>query len=226
MSPITQTSFLSWTFFAVSYSKTTLALNKNFKKLHSFQMQFRKGVCPVVRPPFVSATAPPPPTGRVIDAYKPRTTDTQWRHKTKISEKLGRCGRQNMLRPYLKIWEWEWIFGRAVKFSFSLIVYFRTTQHHISSLGVRSPWYKLCHYVCHTVSYLYSCNTHYTHLGWYRVPVSKIRRILNKTVYWKHIFWLLYESNQIYSMDVIIKSKRNSSTPNCTAGSKPVQISN
>ena len=53
-----------------------------------------------------------------------RTTDTQWRHKSKISEKLGRCGRQNMLPPYLKIWEWEWIFGRAVK--------------AISSLGVRS----------------------------------------------------------------------------------------
>ena len=56
-----------------------------------------------------------------------RTTDTQWRHKLKISEKLGRCGRQNILRPYLKIWEWEWIFGRAVK--------------AISSLGVRSPWF-------------------------------------------------------------------------------------
>ena len=38
--------------------------------------------------------------------------------------KLGRCGRQNMLRPYLKLW--DWIFGRAVK--------------AISSLGVRSPW--------------------------------------------------------------------------------------
>ena len=57
---------------------------------------------------------------------KARTTDTQWRHKSKISEKLGRCGRQNMLPPYLKIWEWEWIFGCAVK--------------AISSLGVRSPW--------------------------------------------------------------------------------------
>ena len=53
------------------------------------------------------------------------TTDTQWRHKSKISEKLGRCGRQNMLPAYLKIWEWEWILGRAVK--------------AISSLGVRSP---------------------------------------------------------------------------------------
>ena len=51
--------------------------------------------------------------------------DTQWRHKSKISEKLGRCSRENMLRPYLKIWEWEWIFGRAVK--------------AISSPGVRSP---------------------------------------------------------------------------------------
>ena len=56
-----------------------------------------------------------------------RTTDTQWRHKSKISEKLGRCGRQNILRPYLKIWDWEWIFGRAEK--------------AISSPGVRSPWY-------------------------------------------------------------------------------------
>ena len=55
-----------------------------------------------------------------------RTTDTQWRHKSKKSENLGRCGRQNMLRPYLKIWEREWIFGSAVK--------------AISSLGVRSPW--------------------------------------------------------------------------------------
>ena len=44
----------------------------------------------------------------------------------KTSENLGRCGRQNMLRPYLKIWEWELIFGRAVK--------------AISSPGVRSPW--------------------------------------------------------------------------------------
>ena len=59
-----------------------------------------------------------------------RTTDTQWKHKSKISEKLGRCGRQNMLWPYLKIWDWEWIFGRAVK--------------AISSLGVRSPWLLSC----------------------------------------------------------------------------------
>ena len=44
-----------------------------------------------------------------------RTTDTQWRHKSKISEKLGQCGRQNMLRVYLKIWDWDWIFGREVK---------------------------------------------------------------------------------------------------------------
>ena len=57
-----------------------------------------------------------------------RTTDTQWGRKSKISEKVGRCGRQNMLRLYLKNWEWEWIFGRAVK--------------AISSLGsIRSSWY-------------------------------------------------------------------------------------
>ena len=63
-----------------------------------------------------------------------RTTDSQWiwRHKSKLSEKLGRCGRQNMLWLYLKIWEWEWIFGYAVK--------------AISSLGVHSPCYKIISY--------------------------------------------------------------------------------
>ena len=58
--------------------------------------------------------------------FRSQTTDTQWRHKSKISERLGRCGRHNMLWPYLKIWDWDWIFGRAVK--------------AISSFGVRSPW--------------------------------------------------------------------------------------
>ena len=43
----------------------------------------------------------------------------------KISEKLGQWGRQNMLRPYLKIWDWDWIFGHVVK--------------TISSLGIHSP---------------------------------------------------------------------------------------
>ena len=60
-----------------------------------------------------------------------RTTDTQCRHKSKISEKFGRCGKQNMLPPYLKNWDWDWIFGRAVK--------------AISSLGVRSPCQVECH---------------------------------------------------------------------------------
>ena len=41
------------------------------------------------------------------------------------SENLGRCGRQNMLWPYLKIWEWELIFSHAVK--------------AISLPGIRSP---------------------------------------------------------------------------------------
>ena len=50
-----------------------------------------------------------------LETSQPRTTDTQWRHKSKISEKLGRCGRQNKLPPYLKIWDCDWIFGRAVK---------------------------------------------------------------------------------------------------------------
>ena len=55
----------------------------------------------------------------------PRTTNTQLRHKSEKSENLGRCGRQNMLWPYLKIWDWDLIFGRTVK--------------AFSSLGIRSP---------------------------------------------------------------------------------------
>ena len=56
---------------------------------------------------------------------KSRTTDTQWRHNSKKSEILGRCGRQNLLRSYLWIWDWDLIFGRAVM--------------AISSPGVCSP---------------------------------------------------------------------------------------
>ena len=40
---------------------------------------------------------------------------------------MGRCGRQNMLRQYLKNWDCDLIFGRAVKV--------------ISSPGVRSSWH-------------------------------------------------------------------------------------
>ena len=44
----------------------------------------------------------------------------QCRHISKKSENLGRCGRQNMLRPYLKIWEWEWIFRLDLDLFFKL----------------------------------------------------------------------------------------------------------
>ena len=66
-------------------------------------------------------------------------------YKSKISEKLGRCGKKNMLRPYLEIWDWNWILGCAVKAIFSL--------------GVLSPWliqYKM--YLVKTKCYtLYAC---------------------------------------------------------------------
>ena len=62
--------------------------------------------------------------------FRTRTTDTQWRHKSKKSEILGQYGRQNMLQPCLKICDWDLIFGHAVK--------------AISSPGVRSP---LCYII-------------------------------------------------------------------------------
>ena len=53
-----------------------------------------------------------------------RTTDTQWRHKSKKSEILGRYGRQYLLWPFLKIRDWDLIFGHAVKaISLSLTLY-------------------------------------------------------------------------------------------------------
>ena len=55
--------------------------------------------------------------------------DTQWRHKLKKSEHFGWCERQKMHQLHLKIWEWELIFGHAVK--------------TISSLGIWSPWVHL-----------------------------------------------------------------------------------
>ena len=58
-----------------------------------------------------------------------------WRHKSKIPEKMSRCGRQNMLWLYLKIWEREWIFGLAVK--------------AISSPGVPSPCFYRYNRHCH-----------------------------------------------------------------------------
>ena len=58
------------------------------------------------------------------------TTDIKWRQESKISEKLGRYGRQNMLQPYLKICDWDWIFGCVVKTN--------------SSLGLRSPCNRPC----------------------------------------------------------------------------------
>ena len=58
------------------------------------------------------------------ESYWTRTTDNLWRQKSKISEKLGRNGRQ-YASAVPKIWEWEWVLGPAAK--------------AISSLGVRSP---------------------------------------------------------------------------------------
>jgi hypothetical protein len=59
-----------------------------------------------------------------------RTTDTQWRHKSKKSEILGRCGRQNMLRPYLKNWGGIWISA----------VQWRRFSHRVSVVRVRMHW--------------------------------------------------------------------------------------
>ena len=42
----------------------------------------------------------------------PRTTDTQWRHKSKIH--IWKIG-PKYASAVPKIWDWEWIFGRAVQ---------------------------------------------------------------------------------------------------------------
>ena len=90
-----------------------------------------------------------------------RTTDTQWRHKSKMSEKLGRCGRKDMLPPNLKIWDWVWIFGRAVK--------------AISSLGVRNP--------CFHPLMMYGWQ--YSWFGLYDEITQDTRRIVQILYHWK-----------------------------------------
>ena len=72
---------------------------------------------------------------RIGPWVRTRTTDNHWRHTSKKSEKIGPMWQKNMLWPYLKIWEWEWIFGRVVKaispLGFVLFVCFRDLR----------PWY-------------------------------------------------------------------------------------
>ena len=70
-----------------------------------------------------------------------QTTDIQWRHKSKKPEILSWCGKQNMLQPYLKIWDWDLIVGQVVR--------------AISSLGVHSPWPSTYLFDCELVSQSY-----------------------------------------------------------------------
>ena len=51
----------------------------------------------------------------ILKSLIPRTTENKWRHKLKNLKNVGPYGRHNMLGPYLKILEWELIFGCAVK---------------------------------------------------------------------------------------------------------------
>jgi hypothetical protein len=81
-----------------------------------------------------------------------RTTDTKWRHKSELSEILGRCGRLNMLWPYLKILDCHWIFGCAVK--------------AISSLGVRSPCSELKVHIIYFHALWHSTYHNVTHTKW------------------------------------------------------------
>ena len=90
------------------------------------------------------------------------------RHKSKEYENLGWCRRQNMLQPYLKIWDWELIFSCAVK--------------AISSPGVCSPWYFVNnkHTVCNIQNYF----VHQSHLFFFpgnpcKIDVYQVKIILN-----------------------------------------------
>ena len=60
-------------------------------------------------------------------SFNSPTTDTQWRHKSEKSKILGRYGRHKYGSAILKIWDWDLIFGRAMKAIFSP--------------DVRSPWF-------------------------------------------------------------------------------------
>ena len=71
--------------------------------------------------------------------------------------KIWACVADKMLRVYLEIWDWDWIFSRAVK--------------AISSLGVRSPWVerqgiRLGHLGTSTVNRVIGVLTFMKNLSW------------------------------------------------------------
>ena len=108
----------------------------------------------------------------------PRTTDTQWRHKSKKSENLGRWGRQNMLRLYLKILEWGWIFGRAGKV---------ISSPAVSSRGIYYPLCKLIMIYCLNirVTSIFTLHTIRFHEFWFQslqknLENSQVNRFWNR----------------------------------------------
>ena len=83
---------------------------------------------------------------------------------------LGQYGRQNMLRPYLKIWDWDLIFGREV--------------NAISSLGVRSPCFRSQIILCLVILELWL-------LDKYSFVVFLLLRKTNLTIFKRNCFTLV-----------------------------------
>ena len=62
-----------------------------------------------------------------------------------------------------------------------------TLMGRVSSMSVPNSLY-----MSHTVSYLYQCNTQYSHLGRHSLVFSKKLKFIKKTMYSKYQFCLLY----------------------------------
>ena len=75
---------------------STNCVHQSFASLHPSAF----AVCSVTQP-----MRPFPVKNRFIPFKHGLRTPNEG--KSKISEKLGRCGRQTVLRPYLKIWDWD-----------------------------------------------------------------------------------------------------------------------
>ena len=101
-----------WTSLIISISRLEILPFRNGKKLRYFEVFLNHWLS--LDKLYLYSWTKVQFCSRAASSDAP-TTDTQWRHKLKKSENLGQCGRQNMLRPCQNIWEWELIFGLAVK---------------------------------------------------------------------------------------------------------------
>ena len=99
-----------------------------------------------------------------------------------------------MLRPYLKIWEREWIFGRAVK--------------AISSPGVRSPCTVLCGLKSYSPS-IFLCTCIFVRFFLYR-QLSSIEKNQNSKI---QVTFMITDYGRLVRKSLSLHGRKSTPTP-------------